>query len=106
MLYFKILARILVYLRNLCAHHSRLWNRTLSIQSLIPRNPHKTWLSDLSVSNNKTFFMLSIVKYLLQTANPNTNFNYKFQLLLEKYPNVDTNAVGFSQYWKLEPLWQ
>lgn len=50
--------------------------------------------------------MLSIVKYLLQTANPNTNFNYKFQLLLEKYPNVDTNAVGFSQYWKLEPLWQ
>jgi abortive infection bacteriophage resistance protein len=95
----------IVYLRNLCAHHSRLWNRTLSIQPLIPRNPHRTWLIDLSVSNNKTFFMLSIVKYLLQTVNPSSTFNNKFQLLLEKYPNVDTNAMGFSKDWKSEPLW-
>jgi abortive infection bacteriophage resistance protein len=50
--------------------------------------------------------MLSIVKYLLQTVNPSSTFNNKFQLLLEKYPNVDTNAMGFSKDWKSEPLWQ
>ncbi|HLP04581.1 MAG TPA: Abi family protein [Paludibacter sp.] len=96
----------IVYLRNLCAHHSRLWNRTLSIQPFVPRNPHRTWLGHLPVNNNKAFFMLSIVRYLLQTVNPGTNFTNKFLLLLEKYPNIDTNAMGFPHNWESEPLWQ
>jgi len=28
----------LVYIRNLCAHHSRIWNRTLAIKSKVPKN--------------------------------------------------------------------
>lgn len=96
----------IVYLRNLCAHHSRLWNRTLSIQPLLPRSPRKLWLSDTSVSNNKVYYMLCVIKFLLQTVNPNTTFSEKFNKLLSKYPNVDVSAMGFSTSWKDEPLWK
>lgn len=32
----------IVYVRNICAHHSRLWNRSLSIRPLMPRSPRNT----------------------------------------------------------------
>jgi len=96
----------IVYLRNLCAHHSRLWNRTLSIQPLLPRSTRKTWIEDDLVSNNKVYFMLSIIRYLLQTVNPTTSFSAKIESLQAKYPNVDFHAMGFSSTWKSEQLWK
>lgn len=95
----------IVYLRNLCAHHSRLWNRTLSIQPLLPRNPKKLWLKDGEIANNKVFYMLTIIRFLLQTVNPQTGFTIKLKSLLEKYPNIDVNAMGFPKNWDGEALW-
>lgn len=96
----------IVYLRNVCAHHTRLWNRAMSIQPQIPRSPRKQWLNNVQVANNRTYFILSMVAYLLQTINPNNRFTYKFKALLEKYPNVDTKALGFPKHWLDEPLWK
>ena len=96
----------IVYLRNLCAHHSRLWNRTLSIQPLLPRNTRKLWVVNNQISNNKVYFMLSVIRYLLQTVNPNSSFSDKINSLQKKYPNVDLRAMGFSTDWKSEQFWQ
>lgn len=96
----------IVYLRNVCAHHTRLWNRAMSIQPQIPRNPRLNWLSNTQVANNRTYFILSMVAYLLQTINPKNNFTNKFRELLQKYPNVDTRALGFPANWENEPLWK
>lgn len=96
----------IVYIRNVCAHHSRLWNRVMSIQPIIPINTRKPWLTNSSVANNKTYFILSMILYLLQTINPKNSFSQRFQNLLKKYPNVDTNAMGFPTNWKEENLWK
>ncbi len=77
----------IVYIRNVCAHHSRLWNRVMSIQPIRPINTKKTWLANSSFVNNKTYFILSMVLYLLQTINPKNSFYLRFHALLEKYPN-------------------
>jgi abortive infection bacteriophage resistance protein len=90
----------LVYLRNVCAHHTRLWNRAMSIQ------PQKQWLTNKTIPNNRTYFILSMVSYLLQTINPNHQFINRFLALLAKYPNVDPKALGFPNGWEAEPLWQ
>lgn len=95
----------IVYIRNVCAHHSRLWNRVMSIQPIKPINTRKTWLANSAVANNKTYFILSMILYLLQTINPKNSFSQRFQSLLEKYPNVDTRAMGFPSNWKDENLW-
>ncbi len=96
----------LVYLRNVCAHHTRLWNRAMSIQPKIPHTPKKQWLINTEIANNRTYFILSMVSYLLQTINPKNQFSIKFKSLLLKYSNVDTKALGFPDNWQQEPLWQ
>lgn len=96
----------IVYLRNVCAHHTRLWNRAMSIRPQMPDAPQKTWLQDTRIHNNRTYFILSMVAYLLQTINPHNRFIQKFKYLLNKYSNVDTKALGFPAKWENEPLWK
>jgi abortive infection bacteriophage resistance protein len=95
----------IVYLRNVSAHHNRLWNREMSIRPQKPRTPRKQWLVDTSVRNNKTYFVLSMIIYLLQTVNPRHTFRKKFDALCTRYPNVDVAAMGFPITWESEPLW-
>lgn len=77
----------------------------MSIRPQFPRNPHYKWLDHTAIANNRIYFMLCIIKYLLQTIQPRTSFSNKLHKLLEKYPNVDVKAMGFSQEWASEKLW-
>ncbi len=94
-----------VYIRNVCAHHSRLWNRGMSIKPQVPLNPLNTWLQDTSIKNNRTYFILSMMLYLLQSIDVKHQFIYRFRTLLKKYPNIDVTAMGFPSDWHKEPLW-
>jgi abortive infection bacteriophage resistance protein len=95
----------IVYIRNVCAHHARVWNRPMSIQPLFPRHASNTWLINRQVGINKVFYALSIVIYLLNVINPNHTFKRKLENLFLKYPNVDRMAMGFPAGWQTEPLW-
>lgn len=96
----------IVYLRNVCAHHSRLWNREMRIQPRIPSNPKKQWLVNRPALNNRTYFALSMILFLLNTVNPKHRFLQKLTDLFSQYPEVDKNAMGFEAGWENEPLWQ
>ena len=77
----------LVYIRNVCAHHARLWNRPMQIQPLFPRRISHTWLTNKTVSNNRIYYALSMLIYLLNTVNPNHNSNKNSKNFL---PNTQT----------------
>lgn len=94
----------IVYVRNVCAHHTRLWNRVMSIQPRIPKKPRRQWLIN-AYNNDRTFFILSVILYLLNIVNPNHTFKYKISSLFIKYPVVDIKAIGFPNDWQSEPLW-
>ncbi|MVN21564.1 Abi family protein [Mucilaginibacter arboris] len=106
----------IVYIRNICAHHSRLWNKTLSISPALPAKPYLQWLTvttttdtrngKVSTINNKTYYILSMIIYLLQTVNPANNFKKKLFILLSKYCTVDPAAMGFPVDWKDQSIWQ
>ena len=95
----------LVYIRNVCAHHSRIWNKLLQIQPLFPRKTQFAWLANRNVRNNNMYYVLSMLIYLLNTINPNHSFKQKLETLFTKYPNVDRAAMGFPATWRNEPLW-
>ncbi len=95
----------IVYVRNICAHHSRLWNRRLGINALVPRHTQLQFVS-IPSDTKRIYYVLSIILYLLQTINPQNTLASRFKNLLAKYPNVDINAMGFPSNWKGEPLWQ
>jgi abortive infection bacteriophage resistance protein len=96
----------IVYLRNICAHHTRLWNRAMSIRPQMPQTPRKQWLHNNRIRNNRTYFMLSMIRFLLQTVNPTTSFSQNVKNLLNNYPNVDIRAMDFPIDWDKEPLWK
>lgn len=95
----------IVYLRNVCAHHSRLWNRVMSIQPIKPISTSKTWLANDTINNNKAYYILSMILFLMQTINPNNTIVARFEDLLSQYTNVHLGAMGFPSNWKDEPLW-
>lgn len=95
----------IVYLRNICAHHSRLWNKALSISPRLPTRPRQKWLSSTPPAD-KAFIYLSMISYLLNQINPHHRFKVKVRRLLRKYPNVDNTAMGFPSNWKNEILWK
>lgn len=94
------------YLRNVCAHHMRLWNREMGIQPKIPTELSKTWLKKLPKSNSRCFFLFSTILYILQTVDPRNQFIFKIRMLFNKYPNIDPVAMGFPSEWECEPLWE
>lgn len=106
----------IVYVRNICAHHSRLWNRVMSISPRIPRKPSYKWLnniasidagsSKMNQVNNRFYFVASMIIYLLNIVNPHHTFKDRFKNLLAKYPSVDTKAMGFTDNWEKESLWK
>ena len=82
-----------------------MWNRDLRIRPVIPRKPRKQWLKHNDIDNDKSYFVLSMILFFLNTINPNHTFDKRFRELLEKYPNVDVFAMGFHENWEEERLW-
>jgi abortive infection bacteriophage resistance protein len=96
----------IVYLRNICAHHTRLWNRSMSITPQIPRKTKYSWIETEGISNNKMYFNLSMIMYLLQTINPHNSFTIRLKELFTEFKNIDIKAMGFPVNWTEEPLWK
>ena len=95
----------IVYVRNICAHHSRLWNKTLRIQPLFPRKVNGTFIST-PVRNDRLYYVLCIIQYLLRKVNPNTTFPARLKALFDEFPDTDISAMGFPENWDKEALWQ
>jgi len=95
-----------VYIRNVCAHHNRFWNRGMSIAPQRPASPTNTWLNNASVANNRSYYILSMMLYMLQAVDTKHQFIFRLKLLLKKYPNIDVTAMGFPADWEKEALWK
>ena len=82
----------ITYARNICAHHSRLWNKEFAIKQDILLKPQKPWMTTSFLNNNnRTFYFLCTLKYLLGSANPSNHLKDKLLALMLKIPNC-TNS--------------
>lgn len=95
----------IVYVRNICAHHSRLWNRNLSINAIVPRRTKMPFI-EIPSDTKRVYYVLSIILYFLKTVNPNNTFVARFEALLTKFPDINVSAMGFPSNWKENELWQ
>lgn len=93
--------------RNICAHHGRLWNKKLPARVRIFSDTKHPWITQIpsSANNVKIYTSLCCIQYLLNAVSPDNHFKYRVATLLGKYPVVDLAAVGFPQNWQAEPLW-
>ena len=88
-------------IRNICAHHSRLWNRILPVKPSIPsRKYHPEFYLPNMVRNDSYFVVLVILKYLLDAISPGNTLIADFSALVANYPDVPLNRMGFPNNWQ------
>ena len=93
-------------LRNVCAHHDRVWNRSMTMWPKLPVKLSGQWINDTSVSKNRLYAVLSCMVYWLNSIEPSNTFVDDLKKLLSFHPEVDLGAMGFPYKLQSEPLWK
>ena len=94
------------YIRNICAHHGRLWNRELAIKPYIPRD-NMEWRTPVDVFNfqGRIYSVATILKYLLSFIAPQSKWPVRFEENLLRHPIIPIHEMGFPVNWKECPIW-
>ena len=97
---------VLSGLRNLCCHHSRVWNKLLPIRPAEPRRVIYPWIDPAKTNSQRIYFRCAMIAYMLCTIEPGNNFKAELKALFAEYPNIDLLAMGFPFDWEKEPIWR
>lgn len=96
----------LTYVRNVCAHHSRLWNRELAIR------PDKVkdinWLPPITPRSDRIFYVLLMLRHLLAATGNGTEWAHQINQLLAPFAvsRQWRAAMGVPDQWEQHPVWK
>lgn len=101
--------------RNLCAHHHRLWNRRFVKTPMEAISIHedikKRWIgipspmTDMDPRNDRRIYnTLLIINYLLSNIDLHIKWKQEIVKLIDKY-EIDTQRMGFPSSWKTDEYW-
>lgn len=102
--------RSLNYLRNVCAHHSRLWNRNIVDQPKLPSATELAWVTPFEASNHaraRCFLLLSIARHLLQVVHPRSRWPERLRQHLLSFPHLshlglNLGGMGATSGWETQ----
>lgn len=98
--------RSLNFIRNVAAHHSRLWNINVVERSSVPTSWHAT------LDNARPFFYFCLMQQLLQVICPNSSWGRRFKdLLRNDFPSVSGGQFSLSELgapfgWESLAMWE
>jgi len=97
----------LTTIRNVCAHHSRMWNRELGIRPELPKKANFLWPEHLLQQgpHSRIFAVLCILNHLMHQVSPHTHWDQRLYQLIDEFPDVSLKAMGFPQDWYQDPFW-
>ena len=103
--------RSLNYLRNVCAHHSRLWNRNIVEQPRLPPVTELPWLAPFEQSDHaraRCFLLLCLTRHILGVINPNSSWPARMKAHLRAFPDLThlgLNLAGMGAPRDWEKQW-
>lgn len=93
--------------RNICAHHGRLWNRGIGTRPIIPtKTKYPEWHEPYEVRSDNMFGILTILSYLLERIAPDTGWRMRLFELLSRLDADELRRMGFAAGWQGCPLWK
>lgn len=96
----------LAYIRNVCAHHSRLWNRRMTKTMELPRTkPQGLHQNFNPEQDRKLYNTLVMIAYFMDLISPNHHWKTRLKALIDNH-TIDTKAMGFPVGWQALPVWQ
>lgn len=98
--------RSLNFLRNVAAHHSRMWNVNFLELSPAPQFD-VNWQK---LNNARPFMYFCIMQMLMAQLNPTSDWGGRFKVLVDAFPEPNNKAVtgkdfGVVQGWETWSLW-
>lgn len=95
------------YVRNLCAHHARLWNRELAIKPVVPDLKNApAWHTPQPIANNRPFVVLTLLHFMLAQIAPQSAWRARLYALFDRFPGIPTAPMGIPAGWRDHALWK
>jgi abortive infection bacteriophage resistance protein len=92
--------------RNLCAHHSRLWNRQFDrVSPQAPKNK-PAYLKDSFVDDHGLYNTLIIMLHLMNIISPKHRWGGRLRGLLEQHDDLLVSHIKFPTDWKNRNIWK
>ena len=78
-------------IRNISAHHGRLWNRAIPINATLKGLDDPKWKA---LSSNQVFVYFCLMKKMLDIICPNSTWGERFLAVLDEFPKVKNGAIS------------
>lgn len=100
-------------IRNVCAHHARLWNRVLGVKPMIPNKDPK-WKYEIDTNqgkqlvllpNDRVFAVLTICRHCLGIIAPGNGWTERWNAILAEHPAIPRAGLGLIADWNKHSLW-
>jgi abortive infection bacteriophage resistance protein len=91
----------IAYIRNVCAHHNRLWNRESGVMPTLPDE----W-SAQGIKNDRVYCIALMLNHLLKHVAPTSTWRARLKCVLESLPGLDLKAMQFPENWESLEIWK
>jgi len=97
----------LTTIRNICAHHGRLWNRELGIKPEQPKSRNLTWPEYLKRNSPHTRIavVLAILHHLMQQVSPQSLWHQRLSELVNEFKEIPLASMGLPENWQKDEFW-
>lgn len=91
--------------RNIIAHHSRIWNRNIDFAPIFL---HKTEFDFITEPKNKNsmYHSLSCILFILNKVSKGHSLKEKIINLLKENDFINISEMGFPDNWKEQDIWK
>lgn len=92
-------------IRNIIAHHSRIWNRNIDFS---PKFLHKTEFAFIEEPENKNsiYHCMSCVLFVLNKVSEGHSLKDKIINLLDNNEEIELSEMGIPENWREQDIWR
>jgi len=102
----KSLLEHAAYVRNLCAHHARLWNRRFTITVGLPQNHPVDLVDSVNPAEDRRIYnTLVLLAHVVDIVEPQNHWAHRLLALLRTQQMPVTQHMGFPADWATRPIW-
>lgn len=103
--YLKSWLQSFTTIRNIIAHHSRLWNRSIDFSPKILHESESPFIERPKFEHSM-YHCLSCILFTLNKVSPNHTFKTRLLTLITDSSFINYSEMGFPDNWKSQPIWK
>lgn len=98
-----------VRVRNICAHHGRLWNVGLGVYPVIPTSATVSWVRGTDAlperSRKRLYPVLVSLQSVLDAVSPHSGWARRLHGLISTRPQMNLAGMGIPEAWADDRFW-